>query len=84
MGGSRGREGWRLKSIDDKEICVATLRFVKYFCVIAFTAALGAGYGWESTVGAQEAPPVPPQDVQVLASGPIHEAFADGWVFHQT
>jgi WXXGXW repeat (2 copies) len=53
------------------------LRFIQYFCMVAALTAFGPGFGPRSIVAAEETTPVPEEDVQVLASGPIHEAFAE-------
>ncbi|UCB49578.1 MAG: YXWGXW repeat-containing protein [Deltaproteobacteria bacterium] len=53
------------------------LRFIQYFCMVTALTALGMGFGPRTIIAAQETAPVPEEEVQVLASGPIHEAFAE-------
>jgi len=53
------------------------LRFIQCFFVIATFAAFGPGL---AICAAGETAPVMADDVQVLASGPIHEAFAQAVV----
>lgn len=61
---------------------MARLRFILCFCMVAAWAVFGPGLGTRPVIAAEEAPPVPKQDVEVLASGPIHEAFAEAVVFN--
>jgi len=49
------------------------LRLVLCFCIVAAFTALAARPG----AATGEVPPIPAEDIQVLASGPIHEAFAE-------
>lgn len=49
------------------------LRLVLCFCIVAAFAALGTRPG----AATGEVPPIPVEDIQVLVSGPIHEAFAE-------
>jgi len=49
--------------------------------VVALTA-FGLGFGPEPIVYAKAIAPVSKKDVQVLASGPIHEAFAEAIVLN--
>ena len=52
------------------------LRFIQCFCMVAALTAFGMGFGPRPIIAAEETAPVPEEDVQVLVSGPIHEAFA--------
>jgi len=45
--------------------------------MVAALAAFGPGPGPRPVVAAEKAVPVPAEDIQVLAAGPIHEAFAE-------
>ncbi len=56
------------------------LRFILCFCMLTALSVLGLGFGPPTIIAAEEAAPVPEADVQVLASGPIHEAFAQAVV----
>lgn len=56
---------------------MAKLRIFLYSCMVAAFTAFGSGLGPQTVIAAEEAGPVPMEDVQVLASGPIHEAFAE-------
>jgi hypothetical protein len=47
------------------------------FCIVVGLATYGPGLDPAPTVAAEKTPPVLEQDVHVLASGPIHEAFAE-------
>ena len=53
------------------------LRFIQFFCMVVALTAFGPGLGPRPIVAAEKTAPVPEEDVQVLASGPIHEAFAE-------
>ena len=53
------------------------MRLLQYSCIVAAFIAFGLGFGPRTIIAAQEKAPVPDEDVQVLASGPIHEAFAE-------
>ena len=53
------------------------LRFIQCFCVIVAFTAFGLGL---AICAAGETAPVMADDVQVLTSGPIHEAFAEAIV----
>jgi hypothetical protein len=53
------------------------LRFIPLFCMVAVLTAFAPGFGLRTNVAAEETVQVPETDVQVLASGPIHEAFAE-------
>jgi hypothetical protein len=52
-------------------------RFIQYCCLVVPLTILGLGWGPRATVAAEPGAPVQDEDVQVLASGPIHEAFAE-------
>ncbi|HUV77396.1 MAG TPA: YXWGXW repeat-containing protein [Desulfobacterales bacterium] len=53
------------------------LLFIKCFCMVVALTALGLGFCPPPIIAAEKTAPVPEEDVQVLASGPIHEAFAE-------
>jgi hypothetical protein len=53
------------------------LRFIQNFFIVAALTAFGLGFGPRTILAAEKAVPVPEEEVQVLASGPIHEAFAE-------
>ena len=53
------------------------LRFIQCFCMVVALTAFGLGFGPRPIIAAEKTAPVPEEDVQVLASGPIHEAFAE-------
>ncbi|UCH21000.1 MAG: YXWGXW repeat-containing protein [Deltaproteobacteria bacterium] len=52
------------------------LRFILYFLMVVTLTAFELGIGPRTIIAAEESALVPDEDVQVLASGPIHEAFA--------
>jgi hypothetical protein len=52
------------------------LQGILCFCIVVGLTIFGPGLGPQSIVAAEKTAPMPEQDVQVLASGPIHEAFA--------
>ncbi|MFZ0451823.1 MAG: YXWGXW repeat-containing protein, partial [Desulfatiglandaceae bacterium] len=54
-----------------------TFRFIKYFCMVVALTAFGLEFDPGLIGDTVEAAPVPAEDVQVLTSGPIHEAFAE-------
>jgi hypothetical protein len=51
-------------------------QFILCFCIVLALTAFGPGLDPRSIVAAKQTAPVPEEDVQVLASAPIHEAFA--------
>jgi len=53
------------------------LKFIQCFYIIMALTAFGMEFGQRSIYAAGKTAPVPEEDVQVLASGPIHEAFAE-------
>ncbi|UCF84883.1 MAG: hypothetical protein JSV50_04420, partial [Desulfobacteraceae bacterium] len=53
------------------------LRFIQCFCMVVTLTAFGLGFGPRTIIAAEETAPIPDEDVQVLTSGPIHEAFAE-------
>jgi len=53
------------------------LRFIQFFCMVVALTAFGPGLGPRPIIAAEQTSPVPEEDVQVLTSGPIHEAFAE-------
>ena len=53
------------------------LRFVLCFYIVVALTTFGLGLGPQPIVAAEEPAPVRAKDVQVLVSGPIHEAFAE-------
>jgi hypothetical protein len=60
-----------------KERAMANLRFILYFYIVMAFMAFGQGFVPQTITAAEAAVPVPEEDVQVLTSGPIHEAFAE-------
>ncbi|MFH1082988.1 MAG: hypothetical protein V1751_06320 [Pseudomonadota bacterium] len=56
------------------------LRFIQCFCMVVALTAFGPGFGPRPIIAAGETAPMPEEDVQVLTSGPIHEAFAEAVV----
>ncbi len=52
-------------------------RFIQCFYIVVALTAFGLGFGPRSIIAAEISAQVPEEDVQVLASGPIHEAFAE-------
>jgi len=56
-----------------------TMRFYTYIFWILTLIALGSEFGLQSGMAAENTTPVPieEEDMEVLASGPIHEAFAE-------
>ncbi len=60
-----------------------TPRSIKFFCMLVALTAFGLGLAPGPIAEAGEIiVPVPEEDVQVLASGPIHEAFAEAVVLN--
>ena len=57
------------------------LRFVRIFCMMGVLTAIAMGSGMRPVFAAGATASVPEEDVQVLASGPIHEAFAETVAF---
>jgi len=53
------------------------LRFILCFYMLVALTVFGLGFGQPPIIAAEKTAPVPEEDVQVLASGPIHEAFAE-------
>jgi hypothetical protein len=53
------------------------LRFIQFFCIVAVLTAFGLGFCSRPIIAAETTAPLPKEDMQVLASGPIHEAFAE-------
>jgi len=51
-------------------------QFILCFCIVLALTAFGPGLDPRSIVAAKQTAPVTEEDVQVLASAPIHEAFA--------
>jgi hypothetical protein len=52
-------------------------RFIQCFCMVVALTAFGLGFGPRLIIAAEISTQLPEEDVQVLASGPIHEAFAE-------
>jgi hypothetical protein len=52
-------------------------RFIQCFCMVVALTAFGLGFGPRPIIAAEISTQLPEEDVQVLASGPIHEAFAE-------
>ncbi|HAY38314.1 MAG TPA: hypothetical protein DCY53_02590, partial [Desulfobacteraceae bacterium] len=53
------------------------LRFIQCFYMVVALTTFGLGFGPAPIIAAEKTAPVQEEDVQVLASGPIHEAFAE-------
>ncbi len=53
------------------------LRFILYFYMVVALTVFGIGFGPPPIIAAEKTAPMTEEDVQVLASGPIHEAFAE-------
>jgi hypothetical protein len=53
------------------------VRFIQCFYVTVVLTVFGLVFGTRSIIAAEKTTPVSEEDVQVLASGPIHEAFAE-------
>jgi hypothetical protein len=53
------------------------LRFIKYILIVVALTAFSPDLGPPPAAATGKTAPVPADDVQVLASGPIHEAFAE-------
>jgi len=53
------------------------LRYIQYVYIVVVLAVFGTGFGSKPAIAAEETASVPEEDIQVLASGPIHEAFAE-------
>jgi len=53
------------------------LRFIKYFYMVVVLTTFVLGFVPRPIISAEETAPMPEEDVQALASGPIHEAFAE-------
>ena len=53
------------------------LRFILYFYMVVALTVFGLGFGPPPIIAAEKTVPMTGEDVQVLASGPIHEAFAE-------
>jgi len=56
------------------------LRFIQCFFMVVIFTIFGLGFGPRLIIAAKETAPAPRDDVQVLTSGPIHEAFAEAVV----
>ena len=56
------------------------LRFILYFWMVVALTAFEPALGPPSIIAAEKTAPVLEEDVRVLASGPIHEAFAEAVV----
>jgi len=53
------------------------LKSIQCFYVIVALTLFGLGFGPQPVIAAEKTAPVPEEEVQVLTSGPIHEAFAE-------
>ncbi|MEJ2657016.1 MAG: YXWGXW repeat-containing protein [Desulfobacterales bacterium] len=56
-------------------------RFGQYFCMVVALTVFGLGVCPPPITAAEKSASVPEEGVQVLASGPIHEAFAEAVAF---
>jgi len=61
---------------------MANQRFIQYFWIVTALTALGLGIGPRTAVAAETPPPEPGEEIEVLASGPVHEAFAEAVPFN--
>ncbi len=52
-------------------------RYIPCLLTVVILTVFGMGLDLPAMAAAAEPPPMPQEDVQVLASGPIHEAFAE-------
>ena len=57
------------------------MRFIQFICIVVALTAFGVGFGPRMIIAAEKTVPVSEEDIQVLASGPIHGAFAEAVVF---
>jgi hypothetical protein len=57
------------------------MRFIQFFCIVAALTAFGVEPGPRTIIAAEGTFLVPEEYVQVLASGPIHGAFAKAVAF---
>ena len=53
------------------------LRFIQYVYMVVVLTAFGLTFNPQPAIAAEETATMPEEDVQMLASGPIHEAFAE-------
>jgi hypothetical protein len=53
------------------------LRLIQCFCMVAAVTVFGFGFGPQMSLAAEESAPLSEEDIEILASGPIHEAFAE-------
>ncbi|MCJ7541095.1 MAG: hypothetical protein MUO88_15700, partial [Desulfobacterales bacterium] len=53
------------------------LRFIKCFFIVMALTAFPPGLDPPPVAATEKTAPMPAEDIQVLASGPIHEAFAE-------
>jgi len=53
------------------------LKFIQCFYVVVALTLFGLGIGPQPIFAAEKTAPLPEEEVQVLTSGPIHEAFAE-------
>lgn len=53
------------------------MRIITYYAMVMVLTTVGMGFGPDPAVNAARAAETPEEDFQVLASGPIHEAFAE-------
>jgi hypothetical protein len=57
------------------------LRYIQYFYIVVALTVFGIGFGPKPAIAAEKTASVPEEDIQVLDSGPIHEAFAEAIAF---
>ena len=57
------------------------LRYIQYFYIVVALTVFGIGFGPKPAVAAEKTSSVSEEDIQVLDSGPIHEAFAEAIAF---
>jgi hypothetical protein len=56
-------------------------RYIQYFYIVVALTVFGIGFGPKPAIAAEKTASVPEEDIQVLDSGPIHEAFAEAIAF---
>jgi len=60
-----------------KERFMVKPKLIQYFYIVVALTVVGSVFGPRPVIAAEKPAPVLDEDVQVLASGPIHEAFAE-------
>ena len=60
-----------------KKSIVKRLHLIQYLLMVAVITAFMPEFGPQPVFAARQTTPIPEEDIQVLTSGPIHEAFAE-------